>query len=338
MIASALSPVYSGNFTGRPMFDRFDYSIRLGVRMSYAVRRNGFGLATVGVFTLILIGTVGRSAHGQNAFYAGIAYSQSTGKIGYTTRQARTEDEAQKLAAQSCGTPDAKTYIWGPDQWVAIAVVDGTIGTAGFGRGDTSDEAQRKALDECVKRARGEACRVAFCIHSQGMRPQALMSIARDPKLPPPTPKSGFFAAIAYSPSTGKIGSTSGKAKSKEEAQALALKNCGAKDAKAFMWGEQWIAIAVANDLKGVAGFAPGATREAAEQAALAQCKRYGHGAASKIALSLNAAGEPAAKDAKPQVAKSAPAANSKTPTAGKAPAVTPASVESPAAKSTPKK
>lgn len=272
--------------------------------MSRALLLSGARTAMAGVVSIAFFAGAATTARAQNGFYAGIAYSQSTGKIGYTTRQARTEEDAQRLAAQSCGAPDAKTYIWGPNQWVAIAVVDGAVGTAGFGRGETSDEAQRKALDECVKRARGEACRVAFCIHAQGMRPQTLLSVARDPKLPPPTPKSGFVAAIAYSPSTGKIGSTAGKAKTKEEAQSLALKSCGAKDAKIFMWGEQWIAIAVAKDLKGVAGFAPGSTRAAAEQAALAQCKRYGHGAACKIALSLSAAGEPAAKDAKQQVAK----------------------------------
>jgi hypothetical protein len=286
-----------------------------------------------GVVTLLFCAGAATTARGQNVqngYYAGIAYSQSTGKIGYTTRQARTEEEAQRLAAQNCNAPDAKTYIWGPNQWVAIAVVDGAIGTAGFGRGDTADEAQRKSLDECVKRARGEACRVAFCIHAQGMRPQTLMSDARDPKLPPPTPKSGFVAAIAYSPSTGKIGSTAGKAKTKEEAQAMALKSCGAKDAKVYMWGEQWVAIAVANELKGIAGFAPGNTREAAEQAALAQCKRYGHGAACKIALSINASGEPPAKDAKQEVAKASPTAKTPASAATTGSKVTPASTRSP--------
>jgi hypothetical protein len=230
-------------------------------------------------------------AAAQNGFYAGIAYSQTTGKIGYTVRRARTEAEAQKLAAENCGAPDAKTFIWGPSQWVAIAIADALPGTAGFGRGNSSEEAQRRALDECVKRAHGEACRVALCVESQGGRAQSLMSVARDPKLPPPAPKSGFMAAIAYSPSTGRIGSTAGQARTKEEAQALALKDCPAPDAKAFMWGEQWIAVAVATDRKGVAGFAPGASREAAESAALAECKKHSHGAPCKIALTLYSGG-----------------------------------------------
>jgi hypothetical protein len=253
-------------------------------------------LVTAGVLMAALMAAGSEAVHAQNAFYAGIAYSQTTGKIGSTVRSARTEAEAQRLAVENCAAPDAKAYIWGPNQWVAIAVVDGAIGTAGFGRGDAPQEAQRKALDECAKRAHGEACRVALCIHSQGMRAEQLMSVPRDPKLPPPTPKSGFIAAIAFSPSTGKIGSTAGAARTAEQAQALALNNCGAPDAKVFMWGEQWIAVAVASELKGVAGFAPGATREAAEQAALAQCKKFGHGAPCRIALSIHSAGTPAEK------------------------------------------
>jgi hypothetical protein len=231
-------------------------------------------------------------ASAQNAYYAGIAYSQSTGKIGYTVRQARTEEQAQRFAAANCGAPDAKTFIWGPNQWVAIAVVDAMKGTAGFGRGNSANEAQRKALDECAKRARGQGCRVALCIHSQGMRVGTLLSIPRDPNLPPGTPKSGFVAAIAYSPSSGKVGYTAGHARTKEDAQARALKHCGAPDAKVYMWGEEWLAIATADDRRGVAGFAPGATREAAEKAALEQCKKHGHGAPCSIALSVHSSGE----------------------------------------------
>jgi hypothetical protein len=248
--------------------------------------------ACVGTFAAILFISGAGVASAQNAYYAGIAYSQSTGKIGYTVRQARTEEQAQRFAAANCGAPDAKTFIWGPNQWVAIAVVDGVTGTAGFGRGNNANEAQRKALDECAKRARGQGCRVALCIHSQGMRAGSLLSIPRDSNLPPPTPKSGFVAAIAYSPSTGKIGYTAGHARTKEEAQARALKNCAATDAKTYMWGEQWIAVAIADERRGVAGFAPGATREAAEKAALEQCKKHGHGAPCRIALSVHSSGE----------------------------------------------
>jgi hypothetical protein len=251
-----------------------------------------FAKVSVGALTAIVLLSNAEVVSAQNAYYAGIAYSQSTGKIGYTVRQARTEEQAQRFAAANCGAADAKTFIWGPNQWVAIAVVDGMAGTAGFGRGNSANEAQRKALDECAKRARGQGCRVALCIHSQGMRAGTLLSLPRDPNLPPPTPKSGFVAAIAYSPSTGKIGYTAGHARTKEEAQARALKHCGAPDAKVYMWGEQWIAMATVDQRRGVAGFAPGATRETAEKAALEQCKKFGHGAPSRIALSVHSSGD----------------------------------------------
>jgi hypothetical protein len=247
---------------------------------------------------LLTVAAFGLSAERASAqqFYAGIAYSQSTGKIGYTARQARTEADVQRLAAANAGAPDAKTFIWGLNEWVAIAVVDGKIGVAGFARDRNPDQAQQKALAECRKRAKGEACRVALCIHSNGGRVQNLRSIDRDPSLPPPPPKSGFFAAIAFSPSTGKIGSSAGEGKTKEEAQALALKRCAARDAKVYMWGDQWVAIALAEGRAGTAGFGPGATRELAEKAALEQCRKFGNGAPCKVALVIHSSGkDPAA-------------------------------------------
>ena len=258
------------------------------------------------------------SAHAQRGgYYAGIAYSQSTGKIGYTARQARTEQSAKDLAVRNCGAPDAKAYIWGPNQWVAIATVDGIIGTAGFGRGATSDEAQSKALAECGKRAKGHGYRVVLCIHGSGMRPQNLRWVARTL---PTVPKTGFVAALAFSPSTGKIGHSAGVAKTKEEAEKLALADCGEKDAKVYMWGEQWIAIAVAPDRKGTAGFGPGLTREAAEKAALEQCRKFSHGAPCRIALAIFSAGEQKPQPqqqqtAKPVVPATAPASTSSSPT-----------------------
>jgi hypothetical protein len=254
----------------------------------------------VSVIAVLAALAVANTAQAQRGgYYAGIAYSQSTGKIGYTVRQARTEESAKQLAARNCGAPDAKTFIWGPNQWVAIATVDGIIGAAGFGRGYSSDEAQNKALAECGKRAKGHGYRVALCIHASGMRAQNLRSVARTA---PVVPKTGFFAAIAFSPSTGKIGHTAGVAKTKVEAEKLALANCGEKDAKVFMWGEQWIAIAIAPDRKGTAGFGPGLTREAAEKAALEQCRKFSHGAPCRIALAIYSAGDEKQQVAKPVV------------------------------------
>jgi hypothetical protein len=265
-------------------------------------------------------------------YVAAIAFSQSTGKIGYTAREARTEQQAKMLALRSSGAPDAKVWMWAQNEWVAIAVSDDNPGTAGFAHSGSADEAQRLALRECQRLAKGGACTVKLCIHSSGMRPRNLLAVPRDPSLPPLPPKktSEFFAAIAYSPSTGKIGYTAANARTKEEAQARAVKNCGAKDARAFMWGNEWVAIAVAEGRTGVAGFGPGATREVAERHALEQARKLSRGAPVRIALAVHSSGE----TYPPQIAK--PAAPAKPEAAELTgprldPAIAPATAESPA-------
>jgi hypothetical protein len=67
------------------------------------------------------------------------------------------------------------------------------------------------------------------------------------------------------------------------------------------MWGGEWVAIAVADDRPGIAGFGPGATREIAEKAAMEQCKKLTHGGPCHVALSVHSSGEPKATNvAKP--------------------------------------
>ena len=110
--------------------------------------------------------------------------------------------------------------------------------------------------------------------------------------------QNGYVAAIAYSPKTGKIGSTAGAARTKKEAHEIALKECDAPDAKVFMWGPEWVAIATVDGRPGIAGFAPGATREIAERAALDQAEKLSRGGKCQVALAIHAAGDPKAKPA----------------------------------------
>ncbi|QDT74949.1 DUF4189 domain-containing protein [Lacipirellula limnantheis] len=254
-------------------------------------------LAAIAVFTALAAGAAPRAAIAQTGYVAAIAYSQSTGKIGHTARQARTEDAAKSLAMRACNQPDAKVFMWAQDQWVAVATAEGLTGAAGFGRGGTADEAQHKALAECERRAHGAPCRVELCIHSAGSRARQLRKLEGDPALVAAR-KAGYVAAIAYSPKTGKIGSTAGNARSKKEAQEIALKQCAAPDAKVFMWGPEWVAIATVDGRPGIAGFAPGATREIAERAALEQAEKLGRGAKCQVALAIHAAGDPKANPA----------------------------------------
>jgi hypothetical protein len=249
-------------------------------------------LALFALLTAAAIASIGAAprAHAQSGYYASIAYSQKTGRIGFSARQARTKSAADSLAIRMCSAPDAKVFIWGRDEWVAVAVIDGHIGTAGFGRGKSSDEAQQKALEETAKRAHGNAYQVKLCVHSGGNRlsEAALRKVAAAPK----KSSTGFFAALAFSPSTGKIGKTAGKATTIIEAQKLAMADCDAPDAKVFMWGDKWIAVATSPETPGIAGFGPGATREAAEKAALEQCTKYAKGKPVKIALTIYSTGE----------------------------------------------
>jgi hypothetical protein len=244
------------------------------------------------LLTLASLASLGAApiAHAQSGYYASIAYSQKTGRIGYSARQARTKTAADAYAIRMCASPDAKVFIWGRDEWVAVAVVDGHVGTAGFGRGKSSDGAQQNALDEVGKRAHGNAYRVALCVNSGGNRlsESALRKVAAAPK----KSSTGYFAAFAFSPSTGKIGKTAGKANTIEEAKKLALADCDAPDAKVFMWGDKWIAVATSPETPGIAGFGPGATREAAEKAAIEQCTKYAKGKPVKIALTIYSTGE----------------------------------------------
>jgi ribosomal protein L25 (general stress protein Ctc) len=254
-------------------------------------------LAAITVIAALAAGAAPQVARAQNGYVAAIAYSQSTGKIGHTVRQARTEDAAKSLAIRACKEPDAKVFMWAQDQWVAIATAEGLTGAAGFGRGRTADEAQQKALAECQKRAHGAPCRVELCVHSAGSRARQLRKVAGDPQLVAAR-QAGYVAAIAYSPKTGKIGSTAGAARTKKEAHELALKACDAPDAKVFMWGPEWVAIATVDGRPGVAGFAPGATREIAERAALEQAEKLSRVGKCQVALAIHAAGDPKAKPA----------------------------------------
>jgi hypothetical protein len=241
-------------------------------------------------FAAIVSGSLVGEVQAQNGYFGSIAYSQSTGRVGYSARQARTRSAADALAIRMCASPDAKVFMWARDQWLAVAVVEGHVGTAGFGRGMSADEAQRNALAECEKRAHHNPYRVVLCVHSGGRRvPDGDL---RRMAAKPVTSRTGYFTALAFSPSTGKIGQTVGKARTLDDAKRLALEDCGADDAKMFMWGDLWIAIAIAPDKVGIAGFGPGATREAAEKAALEQAAKFAKGLPVKVERAIYSTGE----------------------------------------------
>lgn len=80
-----------------------------------------------------------------------------------------------------------------------------------------------------------------------------------------------LYAAVAYSPKTGKWGYGCNYP-TKEEAIARAKSECGAKDARTNWCKNAWIALAISDDSKGGWGSAWGETRAQAEAAARKEC------------------------------------------------------------------
>jgi uncharacterized protein DUF4189 len=79
------------------------------------------------------------------------------------------------------------------------------------------------------------------------------------------------YAAIAYSPKTGKWGYGCNYP-TKAEAIARAKEECGAKDARTNWCKNAWISLALSDQSKGGWGSAWGETRDAAQAASRKEC------------------------------------------------------------------
>ena len=79
------------------------------------------------------------------------------------------------------------------------------------------------------------------------------------------------FAAVAYSPKTGKWGYGCNYT-TKAEAIARAKRECGSKNARTNWCKNAWISLAISDDSKGGWGSAWGETREEAQAAARREC------------------------------------------------------------------
>ena len=78
--------------------------------------------------------------------YCAIAYSESTGRDGYSDGYDNRR-AAEEKALEECGTDDAKVVIWRHNGYIALARGAGqSWGAAG---GDTREAAERKAKAEC---------------------------------------------------------------------------------------------------------------------------------------------------------------------------------------------
>jgi len=88
-----------------------------------------------------------------------IAFSESTGRWGYSTGGGRS---APYMAIQNCGAPDAKIIAQESDGWLALAMGD-DISTYGWGYAGNRIDAECNALEACSKRTKHAKIVLSFC-------------------------------------------------------------------------------------------------------------------------------------------------------------------------------
>jgi serine/threonine-protein kinase len=108
---------------------------------------------------LVLMAAAGAARADQ---YAAIAYSQSTGAIGWSYGCC-SQAEAEDLALQNCDGDDAQIVTWARNAYCAIALGDDD-GAYGAAWGVCQAEAERRALAECGKSTTG--CYIARWVFS----------------------------------------------------------------------------------------------------------------------------------------------------------------------------
>jgi serine/threonine-protein kinase len=98
--------------------------------------------------------------------YAAIAYSPSTGKIGYGYNYG-SRSEAQAAALRNCPASDARIVTWVNNGFCAFALGDDKsrwgVGWS-YGNGATNTSARSRALYEARKRTVN--CHVVLCVCS----------------------------------------------------------------------------------------------------------------------------------------------------------------------------
>jgi hypothetical protein len=94
--------------------------------------------------------------------YAAIAYSQSTGSIGYSYNCGSLA-EAKQLALQNCDGEDADVVSWARNAYCALAL-GADDGAYGQSWGRTRAEAERLALQACAQYAAN--CYIARWVYS----------------------------------------------------------------------------------------------------------------------------------------------------------------------------
>ena len=121
-------------------------------------------LAAMVLATIAMVQVPSARADDQYTNYWGaIAYSQSTGKWGYS-RHWLSEVNARRVAIKNCEADDAKVVIVVGNYWCALALGDDQT-AYGTGYSKDADEARKLALEECKKRSTN--CKVVICFNTR---------------------------------------------------------------------------------------------------------------------------------------------------------------------------
>jgi hypothetical protein len=107
-------------------------------------------MAWLAAVLAILPQAVSRADDENTNYWGAIAYSQSTGRWGYS-RHWLSEVNARRVALKNCNADDAKIVLMAGNYWAALALGD-DMSAYGVGYSKNADEAKRIALEECKKR------------------------------------------------------------------------------------------------------------------------------------------------------------------------------------------
>ena len=209
---------------------------------------------------------------------AAIAYSPTTGKYGLAY-DFRDRKSAEKDALSKCGAADAEIVTWVEKGFCALALGEDQscwgVGWS-FGNGASTTKAKQYALDDCRKRT--TRVHIEVSLSSDG---QILWTRSMDKKegirisISPDS-----FAAIAYSPATGKYG-LAYDCRNRKSAEKEALGKCGAVDARIVSWVNEGVCTLALGADKSCWGVGQSKNNDSeAKGAALAEYKTKTSGAA----------------------------------------------------------
>ncbi len=124
--------------------------------------RTSIRLAAAAFLAALVLASAPVQAKPDANTYASIAYSQSTGKYGYSYGY-NDPDEAREAALKRCKARDAKILFTVGNGWVALALGDDTD-CYGYGYGTSRAIAESHALKEARKRTKN--CYIAVSVYS----------------------------------------------------------------------------------------------------------------------------------------------------------------------------